>query len=204
MHTAENPYVAISGTIGVGKSTLAKLVEYRFGLYRIEEAYKCNPFLEIAVQNPAQYAFQSEMWFLENKFRQTKRAQKRLTHQGVVDDAPIQLDVHAFGRALLKGPEFDLYFDVYQTLASQLVKPAIVVCLEANALSIMERIRLRGRPFEVAYTTEYIQRIADLNKAWIQESDIPAVYIQTDDLDIVHSMYAQKTVLGIIRKQLHL
>ena len=138
------------------------------------------------------------------KYRQIIEAQERLTECGVVQDTPIQQDVYSYGKALLHGDEWNLYHSLYLALEPQLIKPLLLVCLEASAEVNMERIRSRGRKFEQSVTADYIQQLTTLNFDWIKNSGIPTVYIPTDHLNIITSVTAQKEMIGIIQKQLHL
>lgn len=190
--------------MGIGKTTVAKLVAADFEYHLLEENYAANPFVSNATKDPDRYAFHSEIFFLMEKYGQIIAAQQRLKKSGVVQDTPIQQDVYSYGRAQLHGAEWDVYHRLYQALEPRLVKPSLVVCLEASATVHMERIRRRGRDFEKDVTSDYLERLTKLNYEWIRNSGIPAVFIQTDHLDIVNSVVAQKQMIGTIRKQLHL
>lgn len=198
----EHPYIAISGPMGIGKTTAAKLIAGELKYYLLEENFANNPFVANATKDPGRYAFHSEIFFLMEKFEQIIAAQQRLKDGGLVQDTPIQQDVHSYGRAQLHGAEWNLYYALYQALEPRLMKPSLIVCLETNALENMRRIRERGRDFEKDVTPNYLQRLTELNFEWIKESGIPAVYIETDHLDIVHDPAAKEHMISVIRKQL--
>ena len=200
----ECQYIAVSGPMGIGKTTAASFIARELGYELMEENFSENPFVADAAKDPAHYAFQSEVFFLMEKYRQIIEAQERLTECGVVQDTPIQQDVYSYGKALLHGDEWNLYHSLYLALEPQLIKPLLLVCLEASAEVNMERIRSRGRKFEQSVTADYIQQLTTLNFDWIKNSGIPTVYIPTDHLNIITSVTAQKEMIGIIQKQLHL
>jgi deoxyadenosine/deoxycytidine kinase len=202
----ECSYIAISGPMGIGKTTAAKVIVREFGFVLMEEKFKKNPFVDKATKDPAHFAFNSEVYFLIQKYRQILKAQKKLTKCGVVQDTPIQQDVYSYGKALLHGDEWNLYHELYAALEPRLIKPSLIVCLEASAQNNMKRIRNRGRKFEDTVTPGYIRQLTELNFEWIKESRIPTIYIQTDELNIVRSPKARNIMVGLIRdklKQMH-
>lgn len=187
--------------MGIGKTTVARLVAADLNYYLLEEGL--NPFVARATENPDRWAFISEVSFLTDKYYQVKEAEKQRKKRGVVQDTPVMQDVYSYGQAKLHGPEWKLFHDVYLAYEPQLMKPSLIVCLEANALVNMERIKLRGRDFEQHISPEDLQRLTELNYEWIRNSNIPVVFIQTDHLDIVNSTEAKKTMIYQIRAQLH-
>lgn len=198
----EHPYIAISGPMGIGKTTVANLVATDFGYHLLEEHPELNPFVADATRDPERWAFDSEVAFLILKFKQNKDGQQIRRERGVVQDTPIQQDVYSYGQAKLQGDEWKTYQDLYQALEPQLMIPSLVVCLEAKALVNMERIMQRGRDYEQHISPEDLQRLTELNYDWIAKSGIPTVFIQTDNLDIVNSTEAKITMMCQIRSKL--
>lgn len=198
----EHPYIAISGPMGIGKTTVASLVAADFGYHLLEEHPELNPYVADATNDPERWAFNSEVAFLILKFTHNKEAQQIRRTRGVVQDTPIQQDVYSYGQAKLQGDEWKTYQDLYQALEPQLMTPSLVVCLEAKALVNMERIMQRGRDYEQHISPEDLQRLTELNYDWIAKSGIPTVFIQTDHLDIVNSTDAKETMIDQIRATL--
>jgi deoxyadenosine/deoxycytidine kinase len=186
--------------MGVGKTTVAKLVAADLNYYLLEE--KLNPFVARATEDPDHYAFISEVSFMTDKYYQGKEAEEQRKKRGVVQDTPVMQDVYSYGQAKLHGPEWKLFHDVYLAYEPQLMKPSLIVCLEALAAINMERIKQRGRDFEQHISPEDLQRLTELNFEWIERSGIPTVCIKTDHLDIVNSTEAKKTMMGQIRDTL--
>lgn len=198
----EHPYIAISGPMGIGKTTVAKLVADELGYCLLEENFAENPFLADATKDPDRFALPSQIYFLLEKRKQNILAQQLLKKGSVVQDTPLEQDVFSYARALLHGPQWDEYFDLYQIFEQYLIKPSLVVCLEAEAEENLVRIRKRGRGFENKVTPYYLLELKEFNDEWIRNSGIPTVYIQTDHLDIVNSTEAKITMMGQIRSKL--
>jgi deoxyguanosine kinase len=204
MNTPEfkHPYIVISGPMGIGKTTAGRIIADELGFHFIEEKFANNPFVANATKDPAHYAFQSEVFFLMEKFPKIINAKQYRSERGVVVDTPIEQDVYSYGRAQLHGPEWDLYHNLYLALEPQLMKPSLIACLEASAMENMRRICARGRDFEKVITPDYLKQLTELNYEWVKNSGIPTVFIQTDHMDIVQSATAQKQMIDIIRKHI--
>jgi deoxyadenosine/deoxycytidine kinase len=198
----EHPYIAISGPMGIGKTTAGRIIANELGFHFIEEKFANNPFVADATKDPSRHAFHSEVFFLMEKFPKIIDAEKDRTENGVVVDTPIEQDVYSYGRALLRGSEWELYHNLFLALEPQLMKPSLIACLEASAMENLRRIHERGRDFETKVTPDYLKRLTELNYEWIKNSGIPAVFIQTDHMDIVQSADAQKRMIDIIRNHL--
>ncbi len=207
MRTSEHdhPYVVVAGPPGVGKSTAGRIIADRLR-YIFYPELTDNPFLANSTKDPARWTFQTETYFLMVKIGQIISAQgKRKTH-GIVGDTPVLQDVLGYARAKLEGPEWDLFYNMYETVTEAKgirdMKPSLVVCLEASTSVNMQRIRQRGRDFEKAYTARYVARVADLNRDWIISSGIPALFVNTDSLNFIKSAPAQDHLVDLVRQKL--
>ena len=198
----EHPLIAITGPMGVGKTTVARLVAAEFGFCLLEEHPEKNPFVANATHDPERWAFDSEVSFLILKLQQNKEAQKIRLTQGVIQDTPIEQDVFSYGRAKLHGGEWKLFYELYKALKPQFMKPSLIVCLEAHTLEVIRRIRERDRNYEGEIQPEYIEQLSRLNLAWVRKSGIPTEYIPTDHLNIVGDPAAQQRMMDKIRKRL--
>ena len=205
MHSPEydNPFVAVSGPPGCGKTTAAIKIASYFNYSLLEEHPEKNIFVADATRDPARWAFNSEVAFLMLKLEQNKEAQKFRKKQGVVQDTPDGQDVYSYGRDKLRGAEWELFLDLYEALEPQLMKPSLIVCLEADAMEVIRRIQARGREYEQQITPADIQRLTDLNHDWIKKSGIPTVYIETDHLNIAHDIDAENKMIDFVREHLH-
>ena len=198
----EHPFIGVSGPLGIGKTTTARLIADNFGYHLLEEQPERNPFVALATKDPARWAFASEVKFLMLGYDQNKEAQEIRKGSGVVDDVPIMQDVYSYGRAKLKGDQWRTFHNLYQSLEPQFMKPSLIVCLQARTGEIMRRIRDRDRDYEQKIKPINIMYLTLLNYLWIWKSRIPTVYIQTDHLDVVHHENAKKRMMDMIQKRL--
>jgi len=203
MNTVEHPYVAISGDIGVGKSTAGNVIADGLGYtFYPEPDYRKNPFF---LQKGR--AYQSETYFLYESIQIVRQACAQLMHTGVVVDVPPEQHANDYPVLLLDERELVLYRRYYETLkdrfSSELMDQDLIVYLEAQPDVILERIRRRGRPFEQNITVKDIELHTKLNYDWIAQSHLPALFISTDDLDILHSKQAREFMVTMVRDKLN-
>ena len=156
-------YIAIDGVIGVGKTTLARLLQTAFSAEILLEVFEENPFLSDFYGDRARYAFQTQMFFLLSRYHQQKRAVPEALEGGaLIADYTFAKDA-LFARLNLTGDELELYYRLHDALAERIPTPDLVVYLRAPTDLLMRRIALRDRPYERQMERTYI---ADLNQAY--------------------------------------
>ncbi len=157
-------YIAIEGVIGVGKTTLARLLQPAFESNLLLEVFEENPFLSNFYADRALYAFQTQMFFLLSRYRQQNQAVPQLlsTSSHLISDYTFSKD-SLFARINLKGDELDMYYLLHEALAEKIPDPDLLVYLRADTRTLMQRIALRDRPYERAMESNYIQ---ELNEAY--------------------------------------
>lgn len=196
-------YIVIEGVIGVGKTTLARILTRAFDAEAILEVVEENPFLSDFYADRARYAFQTETFFLLSRFRQqTDTVAQTITQQNLISDYLFAKNA-IFARLNLKGDEWDLFEQLYQTLSDRVPKPDLVVYLQADIDTLMARIALRDRTFERNIERQYIAELhAAYETFFASYSDTSLLMIQTDMLDIVRSQQARANVIGQIQAAL--
>lgn len=133
-----------------------------------------------------------------------------LAKHSIIQDTPIQQDAFSYAKAQhvlgnIDDAEWKLYQKIYFSFESQFPKPDCIVYLETSLPAIAKRIASRGRGYEQKIPENYLELLDMLNHKWLTEQkDIPVVTIQTDGLNIVTSMKAQKQFLAVVRKQCRL
>lgn len=200
-------YVAIEGVIGVGKTTLARLLQSPFDAEILLEVFEENPFLSDFYSDRERYAFQTQIFFLLSRYHQQRRTVHELlgTGKNLFADYTFAKDA-LFAQINLKGDELDMYYKVHEALAEKIQKPDLVVYLQASTDTLMQRIAFRDRPYERQMERSYIN---DLNIAYDEFfskplDHTPILTIDTNDLNIVQNPEHLKLIENRIRQSLSL
>ncbi|MFC1683714.1 deoxynucleoside kinase [Candidatus Zixiibacteriota bacterium] len=194
-------YIVIEGVIGVGKTSLAKLMAKQTDARLVLEEVEENPFLEEFYRDPAHYAFQTQIFFLLSRYRQQMEfPQQDLFQQKTISDYLFDKD-KIFAYINLNEKELSLYERLWSFLHKDIPKPDLVIYLQANTETLMHRIRERNRPYERSMSPEYIQR---LNEAYsyffFHYTDSPLLVVNTAKIDFVHKPDDLEDLLEQIRK----
>ncbi len=181
-------YIAIEGVIGVGKTTLARLLQPLFEAELLLEVFEENPFLSAFYTDRARYAFQTQIFFLLSRYHQQRQAVPQILAAGknLISDYTFAKDA-LFARINLSGDELEMYYRVHEALAEKIPRPDLIVYLRASTDVLMQRIALRDRPYERNMEREYIDL---LNRAYEEffahpYDDTPVLTIDTNTLNFV-------------------
>jgi deoxyguanosine kinase len=198
-------YISIEGVIGVGKTTLARLLQERFQAELLLEVFEENPFLSNFYADRARYAFQTQIFFLLSRYHQQNRFVPHILAQNknLITDYTFAKDA-LFARINLQGDELDMYYNVHDALAEKIPLPQLVVYLQAETDVLMERITRRDRPYERQMERDYIATLNDAYEDFFDDyfQGVPVLKIETGALDIVSDAAAQDEVEQRIRKAL--
>ncbi|HEX5030522.1 MAG TPA: deoxynucleoside kinase [Candidatus Eisenbacteria bacterium] len=179
-------YVAIEGVIGVGKTSLARLLADRFRARLVLEEPEANPFLPDFYKDPRRYAFQTQMFFLVSRYKDLReRVHPDLFHEGIVADYLFQKD-RIFANLNLSDRELMLYDAIAPQLESEVPAPDLVVYLQASPERIVERIQQRGRTYEKLMDPKYTATLAEAyNYFFFHFRDAPLLVVNTDEMNFV-------------------
>jgi deoxyguanosine kinase len=200
-------YIAIEGVIGVGKTTLARLLQPVFQTELLLEVFEENPFLSDFYADRARYAFQTQTFFLLSRYHQQHRFVPKLLSQGlhIIADYTFEKD-SLFAKINLAGDELDMYYKVHEALVEKIPRPDLIVYLRASTPTLMQRIALRDRSYERNMEFEYIDLLNQTYEDFFSESNIrtPVLIIESDPLDFVRQGEHLKWVEDRIRRSLRL
>jgi len=205
-------YIAIEGVIGVGKTTLARLLQPSFQAELCLEVFEENPFLSDFYTDRERYAFQTQMFFLLSRYHQQRRSIPQTIAQGtaLLSDYTFEKD-SIFARINLIGDELDMYYRVHAALAEKIPLPDLVIYLRADIDVLMQRIALRDRPYERNMERTYIENLAQAyDNFYLGDQDastertVPVLTIDTNNLDYVRHADKLKLVENRLRQALKL
>lgn len=204
-------YIAIEGVIGVGKTTLARLLQPAFQAEVLLEVFEENPFLSDFYADRERYAFQTQIFFLLSRYHQQRRAvpDALLRSGSLIADYTFEKD-SLFARINLQGDELDMYFRVHEALAEKITLPDLIVYLRADTDVLMQRIAQRDRPYERNMERTYIDQLNQtyesvyLDPERSQSQGVPILAIDTNELDFVRYSENLRSVENRIRQALHL
>jgi deoxyguanosine kinase len=184
----DNRYIVVEGVIGVGKTSLAKLLSDHLEAKLVLEEVEENPFLKDFYRDREHFAFQTQMHFLFSRYQQQRGLrQLDLFSERMVSDYLFQKD-RIFAQQNLSERELVLYDRLVGWLELDVVRPDVVVYLQAETGVLMERISRRGRPFEKDMDRGYI---ASLNEAYnhffFHYTDAPLLVVNTNPIDFVNN-----------------
>ncbi len=179
-------YIAVEGPIGVGKTSLAQALGRELNARLMLEDAASNPFLAKFYEDPDQYAFPVQLYFLLSRYNQQRElAQQELFRQATVADYLFARD-RMFAILNLTPEELALYDQVYNLLDSRMVKPDLVVYLSARAEVLAERLRLRKRDFERHISHDYLERVsAAYRDFFFYYDETPLLVVDSSEIDFV-------------------
>lgn len=201
------PFITVEGPIGVGKTSLSKAVSETFDYHLLKEIVDENPFLGKFYENIDEWSFQTEMFFLCNRYKQLSDINQILEQQG-----PVVADYHIFknlifAKRTLKAEEYDKYEAIYKILTADMPKPNMVIYLHANLDTLMKRIAMRGREFEKMISREYMKQLSEDYHEFIghfekMHPEIPVIQLNGDELDFVKNSEDLQYVLKLVEEKL--
>lgn len=195
-------YIAIEGVIGVGKTTLGRLLQPHFQADLLLEAFDENPFLSDFYGDRDRYAFQTQIFFLLSRYRQQQAITEHLKRKSLLSDYFFAKD-QLFAHLTLQGDEWTMYERLYETLSETIAPPNLVVYLRAETDTLMARIAMRDRPYERQMDRAYIEALRQgYETLFASYSATPLLILDTDGLDFVRNAGDMEEVENRIRAAL--
>lgn len=196
-------YLAIEGVIGVGKTSLARLLQQEFEAQLLLEIFEENPFLSDFYSDRDRYAFQTQIFFLLSRYRQQREFVPTALDQGnLIADYTFQKD-SLFAHLNLMGDELETYRSVHEALAERLVKPDLIVYLRVDTDTAMQRIAMRDRSYERNMDRAYIEALNEKYEQFFGGQPRDGVLpIDTTPLDFVADPEHLDSIINRIRDAL--
>ena len=183
--TPRSWYIVIEGAIGVGKTTLARMLREHFDSGLLLEVFEENPFLSKFYESRTQYAFQTQMFFLLSRYRQQQNVPGMLQTGSLISDYMFAKD-WLFAQLNLTGDEWDVYQQIHDALAEQISAPNLIIYLQADTDVLMGRIAQRDRPYERDMDREYIEALRQAYDRFFSAHVAgPVLTIDTNPLNFV-------------------
>jgi hypothetical protein len=191
-------YIVIEGPIGVGKTSLARILADQQNAQLNLEVVEENPFLASFYGDPERFGFNVQVFFLLSRFKQLQSlVQENLFDTNVVSDYMFDKDF-IFASMNLRDAEFDLYRDLYAQLKPRLRAPDLIVYLRAETDLLLERIAQRGRPFEQAMDPEYLKNLNRQYDDYFLQYSGPMMVLEGSEFDYVQNPTDREQVTRLI------
>lgn len=179
-------FITIEGNIGAGKTTLAHLLSKHFNARLILEAFADNPFLPKFYENPQQFAFPLELFFMAERYKQLKElVQQKDMFQSVTISDYLFTKCLLFAKINLPDDEFRLYQRLFEIIHQQLIQPDILIYLHAPVQKLQENIRKRNRSYEQKIPNEYLFSIQETYTHYIKQHNIKTLFIDAGNADFL-------------------
>tara|TARA_B100000287_G_scaffold127443_1_gene119492 strand:- start:1335 stop:1976 length:642 start_codon:yes stop_codon:yes gene_type:complete len=194
-------YIAIEGPIGVGKTSLANLLSKELGARLVLEDFEDNPFLSDFYNDPDRFGFQTQLFFLLQRYRQQQDLRQVDMFQKLLITDYMFVKDRLFASLNLDDKEMSLYDTVATLLERNIIKPDLVIYLQGDTDVLMNNIAKRGRNMERNITWEYIDALNQVyTEYFFRYEETPLVIINTNNIDFVENEGDLKEVIKYIRQ----
>ncbi|MBM7650497.1 deoxyguanosine kinase [Bacillus ectoiniformans] len=202
------PFITVEGPIGAGKTSLAQAISRHFKFHLLKEIVDENPFLNKFYEDIDEWSFQTEMFFLCNRYKQLEDIQSKVLSekQSLVADYHIFKNL-IFATRTLKGEQLDKYVQIYDILTKDMPAPNMVIYIHASLDTLLSRISMRGREFEKGMDPAYLQQLSSDYERFMNEFEekhphTPIIRINGDEVDFVKKQADLSSILDEISKRI--
>ena len=192
-------FITIEGNIGAGKTTLANLLSTKLNARLVLEEFADNPFLAKFYENPVQYAFSVELFFMAERFKQLKDllGQQDLFQTTTVSDY-LFTKCLLFAKVNLQDDEFRLFQRLFDMMQPQLIQPDILIYLHAPVNKLQENIKKRNRTYELNIKDDYLFKIQETYTGYIKQHQMKTLFVDASNADFLNNEEHLNTILNAL------
>ncbi|MBP6215636.1 MAG: deoxynucleoside kinase [Chitinophagaceae bacterium] len=195
-------FITIEGNIGAGKTTLAHLLSKHYNARLILEEFADNPFLPKFYENPGQYAFPLELFFMAERFKQQKELlQQKDMFQALTISDYLFTKCLLFAKVTLPDDEFRLYQRLFDIIHQQLVQPDILIYLHAPVAKLQSNIKKRNRAYEQNIQDEYLFNIQETYTHYIKQHNIKTLFVDASNADFLRNEKHLQVIYDALDKE---
>ena len=195
-------FITIEGNIGAGKTTLANLLAERVNARLILEEFADNPFLAKFYDNPAQYAFSVELFFMAERYKQQKDlvGQQDMFRTLTISDY-LFTKCLLFAKVNLPDDEFRLYQRLFDIMHHQMIQPELLIYLHSPVSKLQENIKKRNRPYEQNIQNDYLYNIQETYTHYIKQHNMKTLFVDTSNADFIGNPKHLDAILNALEKE---
>jgi deoxyadenosine/deoxycytidine kinase len=194
-------FITVEGNIGAGKTTLTHLLAKHFNARMILEEFADNPFLPKFYNNPDQYAFPLELFFMAERYKQQKdMLHKNDLFQSVTVSDYLFTKCLLFAKVTLPEEEFRLYQKLFDIINQQLVFPDILIYLHAPVNKLQLNIKKRNREYEQTIPDSYLFNLQETYTSYIKQHNIKTIFIDASNADFLGNEKHLQVVIDALEK----
>jgi deoxyguanosine kinase len=195
-------FITIEGNIGAGKTTLAHLLSKHFNARLILEGFADNPFLPKFYENPKQFAFPLELFFMAERFKQLKELlQQKDMFQTITISDYLFTKCLLFAKVNLPDDEFRLYQRLFEIIHQQLIQPSILIYLHSPVSKLQENIKKRNRPYEQNIPNEYLFSLQETYTHYIKQHNIKTLFVDATNADFLGNEKHVQVIIDALEKE---
>ena len=196
-------FIAVEGNIGAGKTTLSQLLSQHYNSKLMLEEFAENPFLTKFYENPKQYAFPLELFFLAERFKQQQDLIKTADlFQSVTISDYLFTKCLLFAKVNLPEEEYRLYQKMYDVFSQQLTQPDVLIYLHAPVNKLQSNIKKRNRKFEQSIPDEYLFKLQETYTSYIKQHNIKTIFVDASNADFLYNEAHFKLITDALEKDL--
>ena len=183
-------HIAISGNIGVGKTTLCKMLAKKYKWSPLFEAVDNNPYLDNFYEDMQRWSFNLQVFFLNSRFRQVQEIKK--SKKTIIQDRTIYEDAYIFApnlqsMGLMTLRDYENYLELFRLMESFVSPPDLLIYLRSDIPALVDKIQSRGREYEEGIRIDYLKRLNERYEAFFSNYTHNHIVIQANEINFENS-----------------